>query len=67
VKVKIVSGNQTGAVIDMRQDEAEAALATGYGVSAEPTPVEPEQEEEKDAEPKRRAIKRPTQRTKKGR
>jgi len=31
MKVKILSGNQTGAVIEMRQDEAEAAIATGYG------------------------------------
>jgi len=35
MKVRIMSGNQLGAVIEMRQDEAEAAFATGFGESAE--------------------------------
>jgi hypothetical protein len=30
VKVKILSGNQTGAVVEMGQAEAEANLATGF-------------------------------------
>lgn len=67
MKVRILSGNQAGAVVEMREDEADAALATGFGESAEPSPVTPEDEEEKDAEPKRRKIGRPTKRTKKGR
>lgn len=30
-KVKIVSGNMAGAVVEMPQAEAEAAFATGFG------------------------------------
>jgi len=44
MKVRICSGNQKGAVIDLPQIEAENALATGYAEAyvepAEPEPVD---------------------------
>jgi len=36
MKVRIVSGNQKGTVIDMPQSEAEAALSTGFAEFYDP-------------------------------
>ncbi len=54
MKVRILSGNQTGAVVEMSKTEAEANISTGYAeaVAEEVAPVkapesDPEPEEEK--------------------
>lgn len=40
MKVRILSGNQTGAVVDMPRPEAESNIATGYAEAViEETPV----------------------------
>jgi hypothetical protein len=48
VKVKILSGNQAGTVVDLERLEAEAAISTGYAElytepKAEPEPKEPKE------------------------
>jgi len=51
--VKIMSGNQAGAVVEMRPDEAEIAITTGYGERV-PEPVEAKDPEpEAESEPKK--------------
>lgn len=41
MRVKILSGNQTGAIVEMRPDEAEVAIHSGYAevVAEPPDPV----------------------------
>lgn len=55
MKVRIRSGNQAGAVVEMTQPEAEAAVATGYAeVYVEPVEVVEEKTEPEATEPRRR-------------
>jgi hypothetical protein len=49
MKVRILSGNQTGAVVEMPVKEAEANIATGYAeavIEEAPSVSEPEPEPE---------------------
>jgi len=39
MKVRIVSGNQTGAVVEMGQSEAESAIGSGYAEVFTPAPA----------------------------
>jgi hypothetical protein len=54
MKVRILSGNQAGAIVEMGQTEGENAVATGYaepfvtGLPVEPVPVAPKVEENKE-------------------
>jgi hypothetical protein len=53
MKVKILSGNQAGAIVEMREDEAETAISTGYGeaVSEDGTPLKAPIADLKEGEP----------------
>lgn len=56
VKVRILSGSQAGAVVDLSAGEAENAVATGYAESysePEPTPA-PSEPEQVPEQPRRR-------------
>lgn len=51
-KVRILSGNQKGAVVDLPRNEAEAAIDTGYGEAfvepaVEPAPAKPAEKPKK--------------------
>jgi hypothetical protein len=53
MKVRILSGSQAGAVVEMPATEAECAVATGYAERFVPAPdPEPEAEEPKKKAPK---------------
>jgi hypothetical protein len=50
MRIKILSGNQTGAIVEMRPDEAEVAIHSGYGeVVTEPVPEPKEKAKPKAA------------------
>jgi hypothetical protein len=53
MKVRILSGSQAGAVVDLPVTEAESAIGTGYAERFAPAP-DPEPEAE---EPKKKAAK----------
>lgn len=57
MKVRIRSGSQSGAVVELSQPEAESAIATGYAEAyVDPPAPEPDSEQEKPEapEPRRR-------------
>ena len=53
MKVRILSGNQTGAVVEMSKTEAEANISTGYAEAVAEEVKEPKPEPE--AKPKKKA------------
>lgn len=56
VKVKILSGNQAGAVVEMAQGEAESNVATGFAAYVTEDPVQ-DVDPAPDPHPKRKAKK----------
>lgn len=47
MKVRILSGNQKGAVVEMGQTEAESAIGTGFAEAVVEAPPEKAEEEAK--------------------
>jgi hypothetical protein len=55
MKVRILSGNQARQVVELPQLEAEVAISTGYGESAEPPAPTPKPEPAKPEPPRKAA------------
>lgn len=58
MKVRILSGNEKGAVVEMPQLEAEAALSTGYAEEYKEPEPEPKAKRKPEPEPEKPAKRR---------